>query len=98
MLYYHSIFIILLCIIISICVFLSYHRLLKVCIGLFVGLLILELLCFVGVFVPGLYGWKIGGSEWFGVGELVVCGAGVWLFVFVMLDIRDILKASSKFN
>lgn len=48
--------------------------------------------------MPGLYAVKIGGSGWFGVGEIVIGVAGIWLTVFLLLDIRDILKSSTKFN
>lgn len=64
----------------------------------YLGLLILEILCVVGFVAPGVFGVKIGGSEWFGVSELFICFALGWLVIFVVLDIRDIIKASDKFN
>lgn len=52
----------------------------------------------VGFVAPGVFGVKIGGSDWFGVSELFICFALGWLVIFVVLDIRDIIKASDKFN
>ena len=56
----------------------------------------LEILCFVGVVGPGVYGVEVVG--WVKLGHFVVGVALVWMVVFVCLDIRDIVKASGKFN
>ena len=66
--------------------------------SLFIGLLILEILCIVGVIAPTLFSQPIGSSTWFNVSGIVIIFALIWLVVFVLFDIRDILKASGKFN
>jgi hypothetical protein len=55
-------------------------------------------LCIVGLIKPDIFMMKIAGSEWIGVREIVIAIAFVWLLVFIALDLRDILKASTKFN
>jgi hypothetical protein len=62
----------------------------------YLGLLVLEILCLVGVALPGLFEVVVGG--WVNVGHVVVGVALLWMIVFVLLDIRDIVKASGKFN
>lgn len=56
----------------------------------------LEIICVVGVFAPGLYGAGIGGSDWFGGWGVVAAVAGVWVLIFVGLDIRDMVRAGTK--
>lgn len=58
----------------------------------------LEILCIVGLIKPDLFAIKLGESEWFGVAQLIICIALIWLVLFLALDIRDIIKASTKFN
>lgn len=55
-------------------------------------------MCIVGLIKPDVFAIKVGESSWFGVAEIIIVVAFVWLVVFLALDIRDILMASSKFN
>lgn len=58
----------------------------------------MEILCIVGLVKPDIFMTKFGGSEIIGFREIVVAIASVWLLVFIALDLRDIVKASTKFN
>jgi hypothetical protein len=40
----------------------------------------------------------IGGYSWMTVSGIIIVLALVWLCIFIVLDLRDILKASGKFN
>ena len=41
---------------------------------------------------------KLLGSEWIGIREIFIGFALVWLLMFILLDIRDILKEINRFN
>lgn len=64
----------------------------------YLGLLILEILCLIGVITPTIFSKPLGQFTDFNVSSIVLIVAAVWLLVFLILDIRDIVKSSSKFN
>lgn len=62
------------------------------------GMVILELICLIGFISPEIYLIRLGQLSQYNVASIVIGLSAIWLIVFLALDVRDIVKSSTKFN